>query len=114
MWEVFKNKINAETSFLFWEGVFFSSLFVFAFVAAFLGIFPTFVHYFFWFDILLFSGLTIIGAFCELDNRLILWMSFFYFLRIIKCLIFLHSFIKIMIFQSDKRKVLHWNKVARY
>jgi len=114
MWEVFKSKINAETSFLFGEGVFFSALFTFAWLCLFKGWFPAFTHYFFWADFLLFTGLTIIGAFCELDARLIVWMPFFYLLRILKCFIFLHSFIKIVIFQSDKRKALKWNKVARY
>jgi cellulose synthase/poly-beta-1,6-N-acetylglucosamine synthase-like glycosyltransferase len=114
MWQVFKSKINAETSFLFLEGVFFSTLFTFAWLCLFKGWFPAFTHYFFWADCLLFTGLTLIGALCELDNRLILWMPFFYLLRILKCFIFLHSFIKIMIFKSDKRKKLLWNKVARY
>jgi len=114
MWQVFKNKINAETSFLFWEGVFFSTLFVSAFIAAFFHVLPAFVHYFFLFDISLFLLMTIVGAVCELDARLIVWLPFFYLLRIVKCFIFLHSFIKIMIFQSDKRKALKWNKVERY
>lgn len=114
MWHVFTNKINAETSFLFGEGVFFSALFTFAWVCLFKGWFPSFTHYFFTFDFLLFIGLTFLGALWELDNRLILWMPFFYLLRILKCFIFLHSFVKIMIFQSDKKKALKWNKVARY
>ena len=114
MWNIFKNKINAETSFLFGEGVFFSSLFTFCLIALCFGWLPIFVHYFFLFDLLIFTILTIIGAFWELDNRLIIWMPFFYFLRTIKCVIFLYSFFKIMLFQSDKRKALKWNKVARY
>ncbi len=114
MWKIGKNKINAETSFLFGEGVFFSALFTFAWFCLFAGWFPTFTHYFFWADCLLFSGLTIIGALLELDIRLIFWMPFFYILRIIKCFIFLHSFIKIMIFKTDKVIALKWNKVERY
>lgn len=114
MWKVNKNKINAETTFLFGEGVFFSALFVFAWFCLFTGWFPSFTHYFFAFDCIIFSFLTLVGAFFELDARLLVWMPFFYLLRIIKCFIFLHSFIKIMIFKSDKRKALKWNKVARY
>lgn len=114
MWQIFKNKINAETSFLFGEGIFFSSLFVFCLVSLFTGWFPALVHYFFLFDLLVFLSLTIIGAFWELDQRLIIWMPLFYILRAIKCYIFLYSFVKIMLFKSDKRKALKWNKVARY
>lgn len=114
MWEVFKNRINAETSFLFWEGVFFSTLFIFAFIVAAFHVFPTFVHYFFFFDLLVFLAMMFIGSICERDFRLIVWMPFFYLLRIIKCFIFLHSFIKIFVFSSDKRKALKWNKVVRY
>lgn len=114
MWQIFKSKINAETSFLFGEGVLFSLLFVFAFVALFAGWLPAFTHYFFWADSLLFSGMTVIGAFCEADVRLIVWLPFFYLLRVVKCFIFLHSFIKIMGFRLDKFIALKWNKVERY
>jgi cellulose synthase/poly-beta-1,6-N-acetylglucosamine synthase-like glycosyltransferase len=114
MWQIFKSKINAETSFLFWEGVLFSLLFVGSFAAMALGWFPSFTHHFFWFDLIVFLFMTFLGALLELDNRLILWMPLFYLLRILKCFIFLHSFVKIMLFRSDKRKALKWNKVARY
>ena len=114
MWEVSKSKINAETSFLFGEGVLFSLLFVFSFVAAAFGWFPALTHTFFLFDITVFLAMTFLGALFELDERLIVWLPFFYLLRILKCFIFLHSFVKIVIFQSDKRKALKWNKVARY
>jgi len=114
MWKVFDNKINAETSFLFWEGLFFSVIFLFAFIAAAFNIFPNFVYWFFHFDFYVFIGMTLLGAIWERDLRIAVWMPFFYILRILKCLIFLHSFVKIMIFRSDKRKQLLWNKVERY
>jgi cellulose synthase/poly-beta-1,6-N-acetylglucosamine synthase-like glycosyltransferase len=114
MWQIFKSRINAETAFLFGEGVFFSALFTFALVCFSMRWFPAFTHYFFTYDCLLFLGLTLVGALLELDGRLVLWMPFFYALRVVKCFIFLHSFIKIMVFQSDKRVALKWNKVARY
>lgn len=114
MWQIFKNKINAETSFLFWEGLIFSVIFVFAFIAAALRILPNFVHWFFYFDIIVFIGMTLFGAVWEQDIRIAVWMPFFYFLRIVKCLIFLHSFVKIVLFKSDKKVALKWNKVERY
>lgn len=114
MWKIFSHKNNAETSFLFAEGVFFSALFVFALICFGLQIFPLFVHYFFWFDSLIFTILGIIAAIFELDFKLILYMPFFYLMRIAKCIIFLYSFISIVIFKVDKRKKLQWNQVERY
>lgn len=114
MWQIFNNKNNTETSFLFGEGVLFSGLFVFALVCLTLRILPTFVHYFFWFDSFVFIFLGLISALFEWNFRLVLYMPFFYLLRIIKCLIFLDSFARIIILQVDKKKKLLWNKVGRY
>jgi poly-beta-1,6-N-acetyl-D-glucosamine synthase len=114
MWQIFKNKINAETSFLFWEGLFFSVIFIFAFAALAFNLFPPFAHWFFYFDVIVFTSMTLLGAIWERDIRIAIWMPFFYLLRILKCLIFLHSFTKIMIFRSDKKVALKWNKVDRY
>jgi cellulose synthase/poly-beta-1,6-N-acetylglucosamine synthase-like glycosyltransferase len=114
MWQVFKNKINAETSFLLLEGLFFSMLFLFAFVAAAFKILPNFVHYFFFWDLIIFVALTLFFATLELDIRVAVWMPFFYLLRIVKCIIYLNSFVKIVLLKSDKKKKLQWNKVKRY
>lgn len=114
MWKTFANKINAETSFLFIEGLIFSLIFVVAMLAGLSHLWPVFTHSFFFFDISIFIVLTIIGAIFEHDLRLFVFMPLFYFLRIIKCTIFLSSFFNIMVFKSDKKKALSWNKVARY
>jgi cellulose synthase/poly-beta-1,6-N-acetylglucosamine synthase-like glycosyltransferase len=114
MWKIFDNKINAETSFLFWEGLFFSLIFIFAFIAAAFHLFPNFVFWFFHFDFIVFIGMSLLGAIWERDIRIAVWMPYFYILRILKCLIFLHSFAKIMLFKSDRKKQLQWNKVSRY
>jgi len=114
MWQVFKNKINMETSFLFGEGLFFSILFLFAIAAALLKVFPFFVHWFFLFDVAIFLALTLFFAIMELDIRQLFWIPFFYFLRIVKCVIFLNSFIRIILLKRDKKIALKWNKVERY
>lgn len=114
MWQIPKNKINAETSFLLGEGLFFSALFIFAIATLFFHIFPFFTHYFFKWDFIIFTVLTLIAALFECNLKLILYMPFFYFLRIVKCLVYVWGFIRIVIFKSDKKKGLLWNKVERY
>jgi len=114
MWQVFNSKINAETSFLFLEGLFFSSLFVFALGAAVCRILPMFVHYFFLFDTFIFTLLGILAAIAEWNIRLILYMPVFYLCRVVKCIIFLHGFIRIIIFKVDRHEKLQWNQVKRY
>ena len=114
MWKIFSNMINAETSFLFIEGLFFSLVFFFAILAALFHILPIFVHYFFLFDVIVFVGLTLFGAIWERAIRVAIWMPFFYWLRIVKCTVFLKSFISIIMLQSDKKVALKWNKVSRY
>lgn len=114
MWQVFKSKINAETSFLFVEGLFFSALFVFALVAATCGVLHNFVHYFFLFDTFIFSLLGIAAALAEWNIRLILYMPVFYLCRVTKCIVFLNSFLRIVILRVDRTEKLQWNKVKRY
>lgn len=114
MWQIFKNGINMETSFLFVEGTLFSFLFLFALIVLALQVLPNFVHYFFLFDSVVFGIMGITAALFEWNFKLVLYMPFFYCLRIAKCIVFVESFIRIVILKADKKKKLLWNKVNRY